>query len=57
MNGVIKVTGNLKTNFCRITSKIEEVGPYKLTDMIRATVELESFDYIEQAYDRLLSIK
>ena len=46
-----KVYGCLKTNLTRIAQKIQENGsPFLITDMIRATVEVEQISDIQDAY-------
>ena len=53
-----RLTANMKTNLRRIKQKIEdwnkdkhnEDGPYRITDMIRATIVLMSLDDFEMVF-------
>ena len=51
MDGVCKVTGNMKTNLVKIRRKIEDIGVYKVTDMVRATIVVNSLDLVQTAYE------
>ena len=57
-----RVTGNLNTNLARIKDKIEEYfphseGAFKVRDMIRARVILNSSDSLVEAYHQVANIR
>ena len=57
----MKVIGNLKSNLQRIAQKIksfpgEEINPFRVTDMIRATINVQKTDDLIEAFTKLISL-